>query len=397
MNVCMITYEFPPFGRGGVGSFTFRLARNLSALGLNIHVIAPGPNKNISQVKPVEEAGVTVHRTISKMNTSYRDHREKREVGNYIIRLNKSEGFDLIHSIFALPTGQIGALVAGEVGVPLIVSLRGSDVESMRYSTERLPTLKWVLEQACYVTSVNSDLLYKARLIGNIENATVIHNALDPSLFDNVSLVRLAVNEKRSSRRFIERFLTLKTKEKIIIGTAGRLGHVKGTKYLFEAFAKLVKRYSHMHLLVVGEFSDLKEKKEWIRWLKQKKLWNHITFTGWIPHPFICAWLHEMDIFVFPSLHEGSPNALLEAMFCGLPIVATDVCGNRDVIDDGRDGFLVASHDADELADKIGILVEDESERIFFGKNAQEKIKKDYTVEKERESWLEIYNQLTRV
>ncbi len=396
MNVCMITYEFPPFGRGGVGSFTFRLARNLSTLGLNIHVIAPGPNRNISQVKPVEESGVTIHRTISEMSTSYRSYREKREVGNYIIRLNESEGFDLIHSIFALPTGQIGALVAGEVGVPLIVSLRGSDVESMRYSTERLPALKWVLEQACYVTSVNSDLLYKAQLIGNIENATVIHNALDPSLFANVSLVRLAVNQKRSDRKFIERFLALKTKEKIIIGTAGRLGHVKGTTYLFEAFAKLVKRYSHLHLLLVGEFADLNEKKEWSKWLKKKKLWNHITFTGWIPHPFICAWLHEMDIFVFPSLHEGSPNALLEAMFCGLPIVATDVCGNRDVIDDGKDGFLVASHDADELADKIGILVEDESERSFFGKNTQEKIKKDYTVEKERESWLEIYNQLTR-
>ena len=397
MNVCMITYEFPPFGRGGVGSFTFRLARNLSALGLNIHVIAPGPNRNISQVKPVEEAGVTIHRTISKMSTWYRDHREKREVGNYIIRLNESEEFNIIHSIFALPIGQIGALVAGEVGVPLVVSLRGSDVESVRYSTERLPALKWVLEQACYVTSVNSDLLYKARLIGNIENATVIHNALDPSLFANISLVRLAVNEKRSSRKFIERFLALKTKEKIIIGTAGRLGHVKGTKYLFEAFAKLVRRYSHLHLLLVGEFSDLKEKKEWIKWLKKEKLWNHITFTGWIPHTLVCAWLHEVDIFVFPSLHEGSPNALLEAMFCGLPIVATDVCGNRDVIDDGRDGFLVASHDADELADKIGILVEDESERNFFGKNAQEKIKKDYTVEKERESWLEIYSQLTRI
>ena len=243
---------------------------------------------------------------------------------------------------------------------------------------------------------IYSNLLYKAQLIGNIENATVIHNALDPSLFANVSLVRLAVNQKRSDRKFIERFLALKTKEKIIIGTAGRLGHVKGTTYLFEAFAKLVKRYSHLHLLLVGEFADLNEKKEWSKWLKKKKLWNHITFTGWIPHPFICAWLHEMDIFVFPSLHEGSPNALLEAMFCGLPIVATDVCGNRDVIDDGKDGFLVASHDADELADKIGILVEDESERSFFGKNTQEKIKKDYTVEKERESWLEIYNQLTR-
>ncbi len=121
---------------------------------------------------------------------------------------------------------------------------------------------------------------------------------------------------------------------------------------------------------------------------------RQIVFTGYIPHPEVMAWMNEMDIFAFSSLHEGSPNALIEAMACELPIVASRVGGIVDIVEDNRDGLLVPADDADMLSQKLQCLIQDKELRKRLGKSAKHKVENRFSPTQETENWLEIYHHV---
>lgn len=99
------------------------------------------------------------------------------------------------------------------------------------------------------------------------------------------------------------------------------------------------------------------------------------------------------DVFVFPSLQEGLPVALMEAMASGLPVIASDIRGNVDLIEDGKGGFLVNSYDVDRICDKINFIYNDKSMNESFRKFNEEKIKnfgKDVVLSKMEEIYKEV-------
>ena len=101
-----------------------------------------------------------------------------------------------------------------------------------------------------------------------------------------------------------------------------------------------------------------------------------------------------MDIFVHPSLRDGMPNALLEAMACEKAVIATPVGGTIDVVKDGKNGVLVNVNDEDMLTEKILELLDNPKKSQFLGKNARQFIMKKFTPERELEANLDIYRKL---
>ena len=142
MNICLITFKYPPMVSGGLGNAVYRITKNLSEEGCNIHVIAPGENKIGDLIGSMWEDGIEVHRTFPSLGYYSDNPAELREIGDYIINLHEKVHFDLIHSMFILPPGLVGAMVAKEIQRPLIASIRGSDVEVMRYSPNALQFAK---------------------------------------------------------------------------------------------------------------------------------------------------------------------------------------------------------------------------------------------------------------
>ena len=390
MKVCMVTEQYPP-GVGGLGTATQRIARNLAKLGLDIHVIAPGSLSADAPVKPVWDEGVTVHYTYPALGGFFGDLVQLREIGDYILRLHQDIDFDLFHGLFLVPSGFVGAIAAKMVERPFIASIRGSDIERLSYSPLFLGSIRWVLEQASCVTSVNRDLLEKAKKIATFPKGYVIPNVFDPIVFDSGSLRDLIQDQKWRFRIFVEKFLQAKSRGGPVIGTIGNMRHVKGFGYLLSAFQELLVSYPDASLLLVGDFVEPGKKKQWLQHIKTLGLKKRFFITGSVPHAHVKAWLEEIDIVVLPSLYEGSPNALIEAMGCGRPFVATEVCGVVDIVTHLHEGFLVPPRDAEALTMGILSLLDDEALRRQLSNTAKKKAQNGLSPEKETEAWLEVY------
>ena len=152
-------------------------------------------------------------------------------------------------------------------------------------------------------------------------------------------------------------------REKIILNV-GRLVPEKGQKYLIEAFTKLDNK--EWKLFLLGEGPLLKELQSQVVNLGKS---DQVEFKGAVTN--VDEYLARASIFAFPSISEGFPNALIEAMGAGLPCVSFDCnAGPRDVIVDGENGFLIELNNTVELHDKLNLLTHESELRTEIGKQA---------------------------
>jgi glycosyltransferase involved in cell wall biosynthesis len=163
----------------------------------------------------------------------------------------------------------------------------------------------------------------------------------------------------------------------IVIGYVGRLSNEKGIQYLIEAGATLKKNGEKFKMVIIG---DGIKRKDLENLVKAKDLEKEIIFTGFQNN--IEEWLPALDIFVLPSLTEGTPLALLEAMAAGIPVIASAVGGVPKVIENGVDGILLPSGDSQELSKAIIKIKRDDVLRKKIAVAGVNKIKNEYDIKK---------------
>ncbi len=163
----------------------------------------------------------------------------------------------------------------------------------------------------------------------------------------------------------------------------------KNHEFLLEAWKSLREKTKNATLILVGE-GELRKKLE--NKVKMQNL-NNVMFLGF--RKDIPRILQATDIAVLPSKQEGLPKAIMEAMASGIPVVATDVRGSRDLVDNGVTGFLVKLGDVKDFANKLLILIENPDLRKQMGNAAREKIK-EYSLEKVLEEMKEIYRKFLK-
>jgi L-malate glycosyltransferase len=177
-----------------------------------------------------------------------------------------------------------------------------------------------------------------------------------------------------------------------VIGFVGELREKKGMITLLRAFAQ-VNKQRPTALLIVGEIRQ-GEDRQTFEEFRSTNPQLRITITGHIPHKDLPTYYSLIDAFAHPSLRDGMPNALLEAMACGKAVVATAVGGASEAIKDGETGFLVPANDAEALSQKFLELLEDESLRSRLGRSARQKVINDFTLEKELAGNLNVYRRV---
>jgi glycosyltransferase involved in cell wall biosynthesis len=174
--------------------------------------------------------------------------------------------------------------------------------------------------------------------------------------------------------------------------TLGRLSPEKGQRVLLEAFARLKpEEAARARLFVVGDGAE----RAALETLAQSTgADGRVTFLGWRTDPHRC--LGAADLFVLPSLREGLPLALLEAMAVGLPIVATAVGGVPEALDHGEAGLLVPPSDPTALAEALRTLAAGETQRRRLGQAAEARVRAAYGAAAQAEALSTIYRAVAR-
>ncbi|MHC1738751.1 MAG: glycosyltransferase family 4 protein [Ignavibacteriaceae bacterium] len=182
-------------------------------------------------------------------------------------------------------------------------------------------------------------------------------------IYNGIEIEAYTGGEKKGDS--IEVILSGEKEGEIIIGSIGRLHVQKGYSFLIEAAYELIKKYSYLRFHIVGDGelrSDLDSK------IRKYGLEDKFVLLG--SREDVIDEVAKMDIFVLPSLWEGLPIVLLEAMAARKPIVATNVNGNKEILSDGETALLVNPGNAEEIVNKIDEILTDSALRGKLVENA---------------------------
>jgi glycosyltransferase involved in cell wall biosynthesis len=281
--------------------------------------------------------------------------------------------------------GFVGTYAGKYLNIPSVVSIRGNDIERAAFDPGKFSHVMYALQNANAVTTNASELAKKAKAFIDRE-IHLIPNGIDTERFKPVEknlvlaeALSLQEEKQKEERRFV-------------IGFVGELRDKKGLASLLSGYAQITKKMS-VSLLLVGEVRDGDDKKAFDDFRSANPQLT-ITITGHVPHKDLPAYYSLMDIFVHPSLRDGMPNAVLEAMACGVPVIATPVGGVLDVLEDGVNGRTIPVNDADGLAKVAEDLLNDPDQCAQLGKKAREKIETEFTLQNELQANLRIYKSL---
>ncbi len=366
MRVLFFNYEYPPLG-GGAGNATFYLLREFSKIPeLKIDLVT----SSIDSAYHLETIGerIKIHRLPIGKNRKNFHFQSQRDLLVYawkafwfarkLIRKNK---YDLSHSFFTVPCGFLSLLFRRQYKIPYIVSLRGADVPgySERFSLIYVflkPLIRVIWDRAAHVVSNSRGLRNLALKTNFQQGIDIIYNGIDTKEFGPKNSI----------------FATAENKPLEII-CVSRITARKGIKYLIEAVKKLTEEKLNVGLKIIGE-GDAKESLK--NMTESLKIKNRVEFLGMIEHEKLPKKYQRADVFVLPSLNEGMSNTLLEALSSGLPVVATDTGGTKELVMDGENGFIVRKKNHIDLAEKIEKLAKDGVLREAMGRKSREKAEK---------------------
>jgi glycosyltransferase involved in cell wall biosynthesis len=179
---------------------------------------------------------------------------------------------------------------------------------------------------------------------------------------------------------------------KHLIISVGRLGERKGTYFLLDCFSNIVDNFPDWELFLIGD-GEIEKVKEYLT--KYHKILEHkVHILGWQERTIVNDYLATSSIFALPSLAEGQPISIIEAMAFSNPIISTNVGGIPELIEDGVNGFLVPPNNSVTFQEKLEILVSDESIRRVFGKNSRNLAEQKFGIQRYMETLSKYYQEL---
>ncbi len=381
MNILIINYEFPPLGGGG-GVFSRDLAVEF-AKKHNVDVLT-SHFRGLEKKETVD--GITIHRVpvLGRTSLYYATMPSLLSFPlSGIIKgldLLREKKYDIINTHFAVPTGPVGMILSRFSGVPNVLSVHGSDIYNpvKKTSPHKHAMLRWAvrtaLRAAAKVVAQSTDTKYHTeKFYGPLENITIIPLGIPAPTFAPIDRGKLSMQ-----------------KNKVYLISIGRLVKRKGYDHLIGALGLLRKQGLNPELLLVG---DGPEHSPLEKLSKELGLSDRVLFLDSVDDEKKFQYLSAADMYVLSSIHEGFGIVLLEAMYCGLPIVATNRGGQTDIIEDGKNGLLVPPADAESLANAVRTLMEDADRRHAISAYNREYVK-PYGISAVAERYLKVFTEV---
>lgn len=331
MRILALNYEFPPLG-GGAGNATASICTELAGLGCEVAVLT----SHFGDLPKVEvRDGYTVHRV--RVLRRQVDQSSPLEMGSFTVAalapaLGLARRFkpDVVHVYFGMPTGPVGLAVKRLIGRPYLLSLRGGDVPGFlpgalgRLHTLTAPVSRWVWHEASAIVANSRGLRDLAQKSSPSREVEYVPNGIDLERY---------VPRQPTAPDGVFRLLF-----------SGRLVEQKGVRYIIEALPAVQSALQRpVELVVAGAGpieADLRAQAQSLG------LEQSVRFLGWTERAAMPDLYSSADVFVFPSFEEGMPNVVLEAMASGLPLVATDIYGHRELMAQEDNALLTPTADS---------------------------------------------------
>ena len=291
-----------------------------------------------------------------------------------IYKIIKENNYDIVHTHIA-KAGVLGRIAAKIAGVPHIIhGVHGITFPDQINIFKR--ELFKNIERLCglftdkFIT-VGDDMKQKYinAKVGNPKDYTTIRSGMELSQFIN------AADNEQKKILSLKEDLGLKDDD-LLIGMVSKLEKRKGYKYFLEVAKDIVEEFPNVKFLIIGNGSEY---DTLVKKVNRMNLNNNVIFTGY--RTDIADVFSILDIKVLTSLWEGLPRVLVQAAAVAKPIVTFNVDGAWEIVDEGKNGYIVPMRDTKAMTRKLKLLIKDDKLRRKMGKCSQEKVSNDWTIE----------------
>jgi len=383
LRIGYITSTFPKDIGDSWGIFILDLAQSLALKNHDVFVITQRYRKSHSHEK---WGNVTISRfnwlssKIFKRLADYRRIPYLRMISYVLsglystINLVRKHDIQMLIANWAVPSGFLGVIVKRITKRPLLVYVHGSDINMWLKKPEIRSLVIKTLNRVDGIITVNNTLLEKINELG-IKNCV---KAVAP----------MGVNIKKLEK--------IGLKRKNIVPTilfVGAMRPVKGLDFLISSLHLIKEEIPEFKLILAGD-GPLRPKLE--KRTQNEGLSQYVEFLGQVPHDNAIQLVQTSDIVVLPSLSEGTPTVMFEALACKTPLIASHVGGIPEIITHGKNGLLIAPKSPKAISNAIIYLVKNKEAREKLAENGYKHIKDLYTLEKTAEKILKVCAAILR-
>ncbi len=397
MRILMLSHLYPSAADPTAGTFVHEQATALIDLGHDVRVmspkgIAPPLAKRWARLRDVP--GVDRHDGVHVLYPrkvtlpgarlgSWNAESMRLAIRGPLRRVYERWPFDVIHAHMVVPDGWAAARVGADLGVPVLATAHRADVLDVpaRGGAQRAQVAEAVADIDQIVAVSKAMRAACEELATPRRPVAVVPNGADTRTF---------FPRDRAAARTR---LNLPADEPIIT-FVGVLTPRKGIDTLVEAMGLLAKEPGGAPLLVIAGIGELRDA------LTQRAaelgVTDRIRFVGKVPHDEVAWWMAAGDVFCLPSLSEGLPTVVCEAMACARAVVATAVDGTPEIVDDEHTGLLVPPRDANALAEALRRLLADTALRERFEAESLARATRTYTWDANARAYTTLYEAIAR-
>jgi glycosyltransferase involved in cell wall biosynthesis len=374
MKICMIlSVPFPP--NEGIGYYTYNLSKKLLEKGHEVVVITRGSFKKtqteiFDSIEIIRAPYVPIYPFYLKIH------------GIFVNKVLKSleSNIDLVHIHTPLsPFVKTSLPIITTVHTPMLTDYRQVEIKSIYSLLSKIsarfisyPLEKKLIQSSDVITTVTKSVAQELKeFYFDSKSINVVENGVDEKIF---------YPKKEKSEKSIKYAMFV-----------GRIDREKGLFDLVECGRYICKERPELYFIIAGKGRDL---NKLIKKIKNAGLQDRFIFLGQVNKDNLVKLYQNATLFILPSYHEGLPSVVLEAMSCSLPVIVTDVRGNRDLITQGENGIIIPPKEPKKIAEAINMLLGDKKLRQYLGENARNTIIKNYTWDIIANKMLNCYESL---
>lgn len=338
MKILFVAEHFPP-EIGGVASSAARIAAAISRLGHTVDIFTlardlPAGAADSSLLAP----SVALHRFGMARNLDF----TLQQSLTFLEWLHEQRRLDAIWGHYVAHAGFLATWFGARQRIPVVLAARGNDIDRELFPPGDFGRLEWCLRKCQLIVAVSRDLASKIETLVD-RRAVVLPNSVDSERFqpgprDAALRARLGIDASDA-----------------VLGFSGELRAKKGLPFLLQTFRETLQRQP-TRLLLIGEVRN-QDRGEYERLTADPAINERIILTGHLEEPGLVAeHMRLADVMLFPSLWEGMPNSLLEAMACGVPVIASDAGAIPEVLSDRVTGLVLPRTHLHQMAQRVDEL-----------------------------------------